>query len=51
MMWRKELTRVDIQKIIRDHYPSEISKKVVGLMKDTLGEFVALGAKMYAYRR
>ena len=47
---------MDIQRMIIGHYPSEKIKKVIGLMKDELGgkimtEFVALRAKMYAYRK
>ena len=53
-MWRKGLIRVDIQRMITDHYP--LGKKRWSLMKDELGgkimtEFVALRAKMYAYRK
>ena len=45
---------MDIQRKKTGHYPLE--KMVIGLMKDELGgkimtEFVALKAKMYAYRK
>ena len=53
-MRRKGLMQVDIQRKKTGHYPLE--KMVIGLMKDELGgkimtEFVALKAKMYAYRK
>ena len=53
-MWRKGLIRVDIQRMITGHYPLEKIKKKMNL--DELGgkimaEFVALRAKMYAYRK
>ena len=55
-MWRKGLTRLDIQRMKTGYHPSEKIKKVIRLMKDELGgkimiEFIALGAKVYMYRK
>ena len=55
-MWRENLIRVDIQRMITGHYPIGKNQKVIGLVKDELGgiimtEFVVLRAKMYAYRK
>ena len=55
-MRRKGLIQADIQRIKTGHYPSEKIKKVLGLIKDELGEkimteFVALRGNMYACRK
>ena len=50
------MIQVDIQTMKTGYYPSEKNKKVIDLMKEELGgkimtEFVALRAKMYAYKK
>ena len=53
-MWRELLIAIDIQRMIKGRFGE--NKKKIGLMEDEPGgkivtEFVALRAKMYAYRK